>query len=112
ALSNRVEEAAGRVEDRPRRGQVRSILQIRPLEVRAGQKVRDPERAGGRVDVVGLQLQQGAQQLADRLRAALLDLQSDGRPEAPTAEVVRHAPQKVARLVFADLDVGVARDSK
>ena len=97
----------------PRAGrQERRVLELRQIELQDGDQIGGAERTVDLVDVLGLELQLGAQQLPHRLGATPFDLEADRRAEAPAAHVLGDAVEQVAGLVLADLDVGVARDAK
>src|SRR5262249_44642050 len=75
AFAERLEDLVPLGEERASGRQQGRVLQVRPVELQEAEEIRRREGARDVVDVVGLELELLAQQLADLLVAARLDLE-------------------------------------
>ncbi len=67
---------------------------------------------GDLVDVFGVELELGAQEIAHARGGAVVHLEADGRAETAPPHVFGDGAQEVARFLLADFDVGVPRDAE
>src|SRR6266568_6598388 len=89
-----------------------NVLQVGTVELLESHEVGDRERPLDLVDIVGVELELLTQQGAHAFGGPVVDFEADRGTKPPLTDVLGDRAQKVARLILADLDVGVSRDAK
>ncbi len=113
ALAQHAEHAAGDVLQARRRARREgAVLQLRPLQPVQFPQTAQPQRAAGRIHVVGVDLQVAHQDFAHISRHVVVDLQPHGAAEVALAQIVFHHQQQVVGLFLLQLHVAVARHAK
>ena len=90
----------------------RLVLQVRSFERAELHKVSHPQRPFYDVDVRGREVERLGEVVAHLCRHVRRDFQAHGRPEAALSERLLDHAQEVVGLVFANLNVGVARHAE
>ena len=88
------------------------VLELGPVELPEDHEVGQTHGPLDVVNVIRVELELFPEQLPHVLRASCLDLEADGRAEAPPADVLGYRLKQVPGLVLADLEVCIARDAK